>query len=448
MGGHETPLEHLRAAEKVTAERGHPAESLVRTASGHILTPPGFSDTAFDLSPRAQRAVAARSVEASQWGMPAGADYVSHHWVSAAATDPDNFSRLEFPAWYFTYASAPGDYWGAQAGPASVYGNVTDIRLAPDGNTAITLQFCRDPGIAGLNQAEHCLFAHDLVSGKMRLITRMHDGTEGFGDLSVSPDGRFLLAGFPVPQLVDIRTGHCAGIGTAYRAATWYPRGGASCVLAVTGGNDEPPWKLVVIDLATFAVQGLADLPRRVDGITVANDGTIAARMRAEGERGWVDQLMVSTDDGKSFQPVASARGASGWLRRTTRPRWIEPVPAAQPVTLNARFEEFLRDVPADNERSHGEISWVLETAAYLIRHRVTSLPGRPPATDAILGQLRILAALALLDPGMTAEVVRQVVPAVRAAWSRHSRRAAQEISDIATRRQPPPFSITFGTPV
>jgi hypothetical protein len=443
--GTETPLDHLRVAEKIAAERGHPAESFTRTAAGHVLTPEAFGDHAFDFSPRTGRAVAARSVEASQWGMPPGADYVSRHMsFTAAAQDPASFARIERPAWAFTYVGAPGDQFGAQAAPASVYGNAQDIRVTPAGNTAVTLQLCRDP--AG---SAFCLFAHDLDSGQLRLLTRLREPAENQGDLSVSPDGRYLLAGSPLPQLVDIATGHCAGIGRAYRAATWYPRGGPSCVLAVTGDNDKPPWKLVLLDLSTFAVEDFAELPRRVDGLQAAADGTLALRMQAPGEPGRVEQLVVSTDNGRSFEPAAPLRGASGWLRRSARPRWIEAAADAPgPVTLHAGFEEFLRQVPADNGYAQGEAGWVLDTAAYLIKHRVTRLRERPPAADILLSQLGILAALAtLFDPGMAAEVIRQVVPVAREASARDGGRAAAGIEAVAAGRQPPPFTIKFGPP-
>lgn len=449
LGG-ETALDHQRAAEKIAAERGHPAETFARTAAGHVLTPEAFADVAFDFAPQTQRAVAARSVEASQWGMPTGADYVSRHWFTAAAEDPANFARIETPAWGFTYAGAPGDQFGGQAAPASVYGNAQDVRVTPAGNTAVSLQFCRDPAASVF-----CLFAHDLDSGQLRLITRLREAAESQGDLSVSPDGRYLLAGAPLPQLIDIATGHCAGIGRAYRAATWYPRGGPSCVLAVTGDNDKPPWKLVLLDLATFAAEDFAELPRRVDGVQAAADGTLAVRMRPEGETGWFDQLMVSSDDGRSFEPVAPLHGASGWRRRGTRPRWIEAGPAAPgPVTLHAGFEEFLRQVPGDNGYAQGETGWVLDTAAYLIKHRVTRLRERPPAADILLSQLAILTALpALFDPAMAAEVIRQVVPVAREAAGRDASahnggRAAAGIEAVAAGRQPPPFTIKFGVPV
>jgi hypothetical protein len=86
MGNHQTPREHARAAERIAPERGHVAESIVRTAGGRVVTPEGFSDAAFDVSLAAQRAVAARAVEESRWGLLDGGDYVGHHWITAART--------------------------------------------------------------------------------------------------------------------------------------------------------------------------------------------------------------------------------------------------------------------------------------------------------------------------------------------------------------------------
>lgn len=447
LGSHETPREHLRAAAKVAAERGHPAESFIRSAAGRIFTPEVFSDTAFDAAVDVRRWVAARSLEASQWGLPRGADYVARHWAIAASVDPATFSRLE-PSWGLPYASAPGDSFAASGVPFGAYGDTADLRVAPDGKTAITLQYCQDPDYHLLIQSECCLFEHELGTGQARLITRLHEASHGQGDLSLSPDGRYLIAGHPTPQLVDVRTGHCAGIGAGYRAATWYPQGGASTVLAVTGEHDAPPWKLVLIDLATFAVQDFADLPRRVDGVQVARDGTIAARMRPEEEKGWFDELVVSTDNGRSFEPVAPLRGASGWRRRGRRPRWIErSAPADGPVTLQPAFEESLREAPPDNRIGTGEIGWVMETAATLIRQRVNRLRAKPPATDLILAQLAALTALpAQLDPRIAGEVTRQVVPVARAAaTTREGTRLVQSIAAVAAGRQPPPSTIRFG---
>jgi hypothetical protein len=447
LGSHRTPLEHLRAAAKVADERGHPAESFIRSAAGRIFTPERFSDNAFDAAVDARRWVAARSLEASQWGLSRGADYVSRHWAIAASVDPSHFARLE-PAWGLPYASAPGDSFAVTGVPFGAYGDTADLRVAPDGTTAITLQYCQDPDYHLLIQSECCLFEHDLGTGQARLITRLREASHGHGELSLSPDGRYLIAGYPTPQLVDVRTGHCAEIGPGYRAATWYPRGGASTVLAVTGEHDAPPWKLVLIDLSTFAVQDFADLPRRVDGVQVARDGTIAARMRPQEERGWFDELVVSTDNGRSFEPVAPLRGAGGWRRRGRHPRWIERRPAADgPVMLTAEFEESLRAVPPDNRIGTGEIGWVMDTVASLIRHRVDRLRAKPPATDVILAQLAALTALpAQLDPRIAGEVTRQVVPVARAAaTTREGTRLAQSIADVAAGRQPPPCTIRFG---
>jgi len=442
--GSQTPREHARVAARIAAERGHPAESIVKTAAGHIITPEGFSDTAFDVSVATQRAAAARAVEESRWGLPNGADYVGHHMFTAAAMDPA-FGALETPPWPLAYVSARGDYWGTRAVAAGTYGSVSDIRLTPDGRTALSVQFCRDPVASS-----YCLFAHDLGSGQVRLIARTKDPMDSYGEMSVSPDGRYLLTGYPIPVLIDITTGHGAGIGRSYRAATWYPKGGASCILAATGGN-EPPWKLVLVDLATFGVEELADLPRRVDGLAAAADGTIAARINAEGEEGWVVELAVSTDGGKSFDPVAPLRGRSGWLRRGGRPRWVEAAPggtSAGPVTLHAGFEEFLRAEPPANGFDQGEISWVLKTAAYLIKQRATRLRDKPPAADVVIDQLCILTTLpALFDRDMAAEVIRQVVPVARSAAGRNKTlaRVVDRMAAVAAGRQTPPFTITFG---
>jgi len=441
-----TPLEHLRAAAAIVAERGHRAETFARTGSGHIITPHGFADRALDIAPNQQRASAVRCIEASEWGLPVGADYVARHWITAKAEDYANFERLETAAWTRTYAGRPGDYWGVGASPVGMFGNVCDVRLSPDGNTAVTLQWFRNP-IASV----YGLFAHDLSTGEQRLVTRLSGAMEDHGELSISSDGRYVIAGNPTPQLVDIRTGHTAGFGGSCRAATWYPKAGPSHILAVTGGHEHPPWQLVLMDLATFVPEPFADLPRRVDGIQVAQDGTIVARMRPIDENGWFDELVVSTDDGRTFEPLSPLRGRGGWRRRGTHPRWIEvpSIASSEAVTLDEGFETFLRDAPPDNKANPEEIDWILDTIAPQIKHRIARLGERPAATDALLAELRILTALpALFDPEMLAAVADQVVPAVRAAAvSAEGRCAADLIAAVATSRQRPPFSLAFARP-
>jgi hypothetical protein len=438
----ESPLEHLHKGEALASERGHPAESLVRTASGEVWTPFEFSDLAFDASMRWGRAAVARCVQGSRWGMPDGADYVAHHWFLVPALDPQNFSRLEMPPWSFACVSDAGDIKGTGARPVAAYGNVRDIRISPDGRSVLTMQFCRD-------QMELCaLFAYDLRTCGQRLVTRLGTGAE-HGDLSVSPDGRFVLVSNPSAALVDLRTGHWAGIGKEYRAATWYPAAGPSCVLAVTGGNDGPPWRLVTIDLSTFSVEQLAELPRRADGLQVARDGTIAARMRPAGETGWFDELVVSTDNGRSFEPVAPLHGASGWRRRSNHPRWIELLPeTVSPVVLHSGFNEFLHSVQPLNSMLPGERTWVLETAEYLIRHRVNRLRQDPPAADALLTQLRVLGTLGVLfDRELTSEFMNQALPvmAVADAVSDYARKAATDVALAALGQQKPAFTIAYG---
>ena len=442
----ETPLEHMRASEAIAAERGHLAETFVRTASGRVVTPPEFSDGAFDVAVGSQRAVAARRLEATQWGLPAGADYIVSHWPGVLGQDFENFYRLDLPAWRFVYASAASDYWGERAAPVGMFGDVNDIRFSADESAAVALHWNRDP----LNSVSS-LFAHDLTNGQQRLLTRLPDGaTASHGELSVSADGRYVIAGFPVPELVDLHTGHSAGFGSRYdlRAATWYPKAGASCVLAVTGGHDDPPWKLIILDLATYAAEHLADLPRRADGLQVARDGSIAARMRPEGETGWFDELVVSTDDGRTFEPVAPLRSASGWRRRSTRPRWIEAKPPdTAPVVLQPDFEEFLRAVPADNDANAGEIRWVLDIVGKLITRRVERLRERPTTADLLLAQLRILIALPVLfDPDMVDAVTSEVGAEWRAAANtRGGRLLVDAITAVIAHRLEPPITVIFG---
>jgi hypothetical protein len=442
----ETPLEHVRASEAIASERGHLAEALVRTAAGRVVTPAEFSDGAFDVAVRSRRAVAARRLEASHWGLPAGSDYLVSHWPGVQGQDFENFHRLEMPAWRYVYAGAESDDWGERANPVGMFGDVSDLRFTADETSVVALHWNRDP----LNSVSS-LFVHDLNKGQQRLLTRLPDSaTASHGELSISPDGRYAIAGSPVPELVDLQTGHCAGFGSRHglRAATWYPTAGPSCVLGVTGGHDDPPWTLVVLDLATFEAEHLADLPRRADGLQVAGDGAMAARMRPEGDTGWFDELVVSTDDGRNFEPVAPLRGASGWRRRGTRPRWLEVRPLeAAPVVLLPEFEEFLRAVPPDNDANPGEIRWVLDKVAGLIAQRVSRLRERPRAADLLLDQLHILITLPMLfDPEMIGGLASEVLTEWQAAANtRAGRLLVDAIIAVIAHRLELPITISFG---
>ncbi len=439
----ETPLEHLRSAGDVVIERGHRAEEFARTASGTVLTPHGFADRAIDVHPATGRMVAARRMESSEWGLAAGADYVARHWIGAMGQDPDNFLRLETSVWAQLYAGRGVAHGPMDAVARAMFGNVSDVRLAPDGLTALTLEWLRDP-----NQSVYAIFRHDLATGEHRLLNRLHGAAEEAGDVDISRDGRFALLGSPTPQLLDLTTGHCGGLGQGLRAAAWYPKAGDSCILGVTGDHHDPPWELVVLDLSTFRRNIVAKLPRRVDGLTVAADGTIAARMNPAGEAGWFDELVVSVDDGRSFEPVVPLCGRSGWRRRSTRPRWIEDVRGG-PVRLDPHFESFLREVRPDTTSERGEIDWILDLAASKIKHRVVRLTERPQAADIMIGELRVLTALAaMFDNEMLDAVGGQVVPVVRAAAvTARGIEDAGAIASVAARIQAPSFHIRFGEP-
>ena len=166
------------------------------------------------------------------------------------------------------------------------------------------------------------------------------------------------------------------------------------------------------------------------------------------GEEAWFDELVVSTDGGRSFEPVAPLHGPSGWRRRSTRPRWLcaEP-PEATPVVLEQRFEEFLRAEPLDNRADVAEIRWILGFVAKDITQRVLRLQERPAIADDLIAQLRVLGSLTLYDPEMAGAMCVEVVPIAReAARTAAGARDTETLAQMLLEQIAPLFVMQFGT--
>jgi len=413
----ETPLEHLEGSARIAAERGFGALSVVRSDEGHLVTPAGFTDEAFDIHLPTRVSAAARTIESSMWGMPAGADYVSVHWIGAKLEDPQNFLRIEDFRWPMLYVGEVGDLWGTGARPWAAFGRVVDVRFSPDGRSLVWLESVRH------NYQDVCLvWRHEVGTAVQRLVAKIPSGTAFFADMSVSLDGRWLLADAET-RLVDLETGHHAGLGSGICAACWYPTAGPSSILAVSRSGFNEPTDVFTLDLSTWTSEVVGTSPLPIHGIQAAPDGRVVARMNSEREAlagGWFDHLVVTDDFFKTIESVVPVDEPSGWRRRATRPRWTAPWPEellGRAVQLDSHFEEFLRGEAPDRNVTQELEGEVVEAIVPRIRHRLARLEEEPSLVVAITNELRALTEwAATADPDLAAGVKSQVLPSLRQA--------------------------------
>jgi hypothetical protein len=448
----DTPLEHLRGSERIVRERGFAALSVVRSDAGHLITPLGFTDEAFDVHLPAGLAVAARTIESSMWGMPAGADYVAVHWIGAKLEDPHNFLRIEDFRWPMLYLAEPGDRWGAGARPRAVFGRVLDVRFSPDGRHLVWLESVRE------NHRETCLvWREEVGSGSRQLVTRIPSATAYFGDMAISLDGRWLLADSET-RLVDLETGHNSGLGSGICAACWYPNAGPSTVLAAARSDFNEPARIFTLDLSTWRDETVGWSPRPIHGLQVAPDGAVAARMNHERDAirgGWFDQLVVTTDLFQTTETVAAVDEASGWRRRATRPRWTSPWPddRVRPVQLDGHFEEFLRSEAPIRGLPTSVADEALEAILPRIRHRLARLEEEPAQVVAIVNEIRALTEWsATADHDLALSISAQVMPTLArtlqmaaAATDSDAARQVAAIGALAAGEREPVPALSFG---
>lgn len=444
----DTPLEHLHGSARIAAERGFAALSVVRSDEGHLLTPAGFTDEAFDVHVTARLAAAARTIESSMWGMPSGADYVSVHWIGAKLEDPENFLRIEDFRWPMLYSSDAGDMWGTGARPRAAFGRVIDLRFSPDGQQLIWLESVRH------NYQDVCLvWRQQTGTAVQQLVAKIPSATAFFADMSVSLDGRWLLFDAET-RLIDLETGHHAGLGSGICAACWYPAAGPSSILAVPRSGFNEPTDIFTLDLSTWSKEVVGTAPRPIHGIQAAPDGTIVARMNNEQEAiagGWFDHLVVSDDFFRTLESVVPVDEPSGWRRRATRPRWTAPWPEdllGRPVRLDDNFEGFLRDEAPDRTVDGDLTKEVIEAIVARIRHRLARIEEEPSMIVVITNELRALTEwAATAEPDLAAGVRSQVLPTLRQALATmgaaSDSTAAQQVAGIealvAGRRSPEP---------
>lgn len=421
----ETPYDMLKVGARLAEERGTPSATITRTDTGELLTPEGFSDVAFDVAVDAGVSAAARVVEASRWGQPVGADYVAHHWPGAQQQDPEHFGQL-MPVCPLPYQSRPGDPWGAAAAPGPSLCDVYDVRMSADGQRLVWLESL--PGWFG----GYAVWVEERATSTRRMATRLPGITAGFGDMSLSPDGRWLLANNP-GQLIDLHTGQAAWVEEGMRAACWYPFAGPSAVLVAMGDADSPS-RLDVRDLAALTTSPLPHTGRRIDGLDAAPDGAIAARFH--GAPDWTDCVAVSEDQGRTFEPVAPSHGATGWRRRTTRPRWTAKMSpdAARPVQLAPLFEEGLRRKPPARHVTDDEVDTLVRLCLGRAGRAAQRLE-EDPDEIALVSEVRaVVEVFAVLDQARLPQAVRELTTRIIGAMAHHDDPALRRtLAEVAT---------------
>lgn len=426
----DTPLEHLRASQAIATERGFASLAVARAADGEILTPPGFTDGAFDVAADGAITAAARTIEAGQWGLPLGADYVAQHWASAAQTEPA-LERLEDVRWPLLYVNGT---------PRAVIGSVIDVRLLPVGGGVVWSEWVRGPD----GVETHVIWTEGLDGGRRRFVTSLATPTASISDMSVSPDGRWLLVGHPV-ELVDLLTGASTVLSSIW-SASWYPSSGPSSIIGVTASGVNEPCDLVVVDLARWSGDVVGRLPRRTNGLTAAPDGAIAARVNAESEAlggGWFDELLVADGIGEPFEPILPLRSASGWRRRCSCARWDGAPALPRPLELADTLQDALATAPAPATfRSLGAERFAVEMVRPRVEHRLACLQDSPEMAGPVLAELGAMLELTIeFDPQLRHDVINDVGPifaavGARDGWSAELRERADSIIEHALRRR------------
>lgn len=178
--------------------------------------------------------------------------------------------------------------------------------------------------------------------------------------------------------------------------------------------------------------------------------------MNAEGDAqrgGYFDELVVTADGFRSYEPVVPLRSSSGWRRRCTRPRWTAPWPEqlVRPVVLNDRLETRLRSQRPERGLLAGEADFVLDAISPRIKHRLARIAEDPSMAKPIIAELRALTETAsVLDPDMRQSVLTQVVPHLqqvvgRVASAHDVAGGIDAIAALAQGRRPPDPQLDLG---
>jgi hypothetical protein len=286
---------------------------------------------------RGDAVVASRRLTANQWfSSPPAADYISQHWVTAAAEDPGRFADMEFASARQLYASTgsgPTDY------PTDWLWHATNVRTNANGAVTAVLEFV--PAMRRSVLAWRC-----TPSGGPRTLAAVLPDAVSFGEISLSSDGSFLLAGSHIVSLISLEGRGQVVLGDI-RAACWFPEGGPSTVLAASGPDDGPT-QLSVWDLETDKRVDLCHINVRVDTVSASASGEIAVVINAAEDGGFIPAVAIVDPRTGTYELILPTRFQCGPFRGTERPRWID-VPTNSPAAtgLSSTLAASLSPVPA-----------------------------------------------------------------------------------------------------
>jgi hypothetical protein len=400
----DTVEEHMRSSAKIAEERGFRSLAVARDDAGRVLTPQGFTDDAFHTARDAHVHVAARTLESSCWGLPVGSDYVAQHWPLAQAESKE-LVRLEEYRWAMLYSGSNA----GNARPRAVYGRVMDVRLSPDESTVVWTEWVRVNG-----SDRYLVFKEAIGGGGRRLVGRLKSALTG-ENLSISADGRWLLAGRPT-EIIDLETGYSTPLGSDVWTACWFPAAGASSILAVSFSLHNSPCEVFNWDLATSKKTLLGGLPRRTDAIEMGPERNIVAEVNAESDAilgGWFGELVVLDETLRSWDPVTTLVAPSGWRRRCRLPKWTTHAPEnPSVVVLSDILEARLHESGTERQWDSNEHEFLFQFVASRLRHRMSRLSENPIGAYVILDEVRALCEYATaIDIGFSEAVRDDVVP-------------------------------------
>lgn len=370
----ETIPDYLAACQHLVEERGTPAASVARTDRGELLTPRERSDGAFSWT--AGRTVACGRPIGDLWSGLPGTDYLSEHWATARAEDPARFGSLEYASTNWLHVDGeplrlPDD---------ALLWDASRAVLSPDGSIAVVLEFVP-------RQPQLTLWRYDLIRGTRQAVRQVPHAVL-FGELSVSADNRWLLAGSREVHLVDLKANRSVVLSNL-RAASWAPWHGPSMVVAAIG-PDQGPCTLLMLDLATWAGERLCVVDARVDTVTVSPRGEFAAVVNTPDLAGWVPNVVEVDPASGRYDPVLPWRLNCGTYRSTTSPQWIAVPASARPVMLESGLEAALGEPGDPPPAQPADEQWLTEFAERFSRR--LALLRHDPAHPLLRAELALLA--------------------------------------------------------
>ncbi len=399
--GTETPEEYLAWAAPLVAERGTDAASVACDESGALLTPPGFADVCLDVAPTG-RVVACRRVTGGAFSALDNVDYVTEHWSLAIFTEPGRFGRLENSSTHWLYSGEWRDGDHPRASPTTPVWDAGMARFAPDGSSYLFAEFRA--------QRDVYVWREDVATGERVGIAALPQAVL-LGDISFIGDGTWAVVGAGASMyLLNAVTGQFAQLPQRFQAACWDSAGGPSSLLVAQG--DGKTSVLSTYSLATGAERPVCELPARVLGLDVSDQGEIAAVVSA-ADTGSTPNVAVVDAVAGSYELLLPPRFECGATRWTQRPRWLfRPEPPGEPTSLSDGWTAALRQVNL-TRTVEDDLKFYQEWRERIDR-RVGAVSADPLRVR-LLGQLMALCFEAYqLHRGFAEVALQEVVPGLR----------------------------------